>query len=202
MRAPIKRLWATESTFLLAVVAAIVLFVVFSLLIFPERKNFTPVPHDKIWDWFIAVVGTFLSFVLALAGATSHLRARRKKHLCHLLTVEFHQPFKVSSDKNQPSWTHIHPLPVEEAIKSGLFSPELTKCLLKLAQMYHEYNDLLSTLRELRTLGTTDSTTTTIKSLEPEIKEWRDRIQDCRKSIRECSEFQRLCPGEGGSKSP
>jgi hypothetical protein len=185
----------------LAVVAAVALFAAFSLWIWPKAENFAPAPDDKIWDWFIAVVGTLLSFIVALAGATLHLRSRRKKHLCHLLTVEFDEPFKVSSDKNQPSWTHIHPLPVEEAIKSGLFSPELTKCLLKLAQMYHEYNDLLSTLRELRTLGTTDSNTT-IKSLEGDIKEWRARIKICRRRIRNHGEFQSLCPGEGGSKSP
>jgi hypothetical protein len=202
MRAQIKRWWASEYTLLLAVVAAVVLFFAFSsVLIWPEPKIFAPAPNDKIWDWFIAVVGTLLSFIVALAGATSHLRARRKKHLCHLLTVEFDEPFEVGSDKNQPTWTHIHPLAVEEAVKSGLFNRDLTKYLLKLAKMYHEYNDLLSTLRERRTLGTTDSTTT-IKSLEHDITKWSKLITRCRKRIRECSEFQRLCPGEGGSNDP
>jgi hypothetical protein len=200
MIAKIQRRLASEYTLLLAVVAAVALFAVFSLLIFPNLKDFTPAPDDKIWDWLIAVVGTLLSFIVALAGATSHLRSRRKKHLCHLLTVEFDEPFKVSIDKNQPTWTHIHPLPVEEAVKSGLFNPELTKYLLKLAKMYHEYNDLLSTLREQRTLGTTHSTTT-IKSLEHDITEWKKRIKTCRERIRTRGEFQKLCPGKGGSKS-
>jgi hypothetical protein len=41
----------------------------------------------------------------------------------------------------------MHPLVLEEAVKSGLFPDELTKDMLKLAKTYHKYNDHVTALR-------------------------------------------------------
>jgi hypothetical protein len=79
--------WLLKCTLILPVLAAVILFAgFFILLVWFGTKDFPP--NDKVWDWLIAVVGTLLSFIVGLVGAAAHLRARRKTHLRHLLSVE------------------------------------------------------------------------------------------------------------------
>jgi hypothetical protein len=134
--------WLLKYTLILPVLAAVSLFAVFFiLLVWFGTKDFPP--NDKVWDWLIAVVGTLLSFIVGLVGAAAHLRARRKAHLRHLLSVELkdlRETLKGSNDNTQPTSTHIHPRVIEEAIMSGLFKPELTENMLRLLNMYQKYD--------------------------------------------------------------
>jgi len=134
--------WLLKCTLIFPVLAAVILFAgFFILLVWFGNKDFPP--NDKVWDWLIAVVGTLLSFIVGLVGAAAHLRARRKAHLRHLLSVELKdlcKTLKGSNDNTQPTSPHIHPRVIEEAIMSGLFKPELTENMLRLLKMYQKYD--------------------------------------------------------------
>jgi uncharacterized membrane protein YqjE len=100
-------------------------------------------PNDKVWDWAIGVVGTLLSFIVGLVGAAWHLRARRRAHLRRLVRVELNdlcETLKGSNNNTQHTSTYIHPLVIEEAIMSGLFTPKLSKNMLRLLKMYQKYD--------------------------------------------------------------
>ena len=129
----LKRTW-------LPVLVAATLLVGFSILLIwfgPKQP-----PNDKVWDWWIGVVGTLFSLIVGLAGAAAHLRARRKAHLRHLLRVELNNLYKTlkgSNDNTQPTSTYIHPLVIEEAVMSGLFEPKLSAKMLMLLKVYQKY---------------------------------------------------------------
>ena len=129
--------------FLAALIFLVLLFVVFSLVVFlgynDENSN------EKFWDWLIAVFGTLVSFILGLTAGFFHLnrqnaaaRRRRKDHLRNLLKVELKDSMNRSTEN---TLTYIQPLILEEAVKSGLFCTDLTTEMLKLAKTYHKYND-------------------------------------------------------------
>jgi hypothetical protein len=137
--------WLLKCTLLLPVLAAVILFAgFFILLVWFGHKDFPP--NDKVWDWLIAVVGTLLSFIVGLVGAAAHLRARRKAHLRHLLSVELKdlcETLKGSNNNTPPTSTHIQPRVIdviEEAIMSGLFKPTLTENMLGLLKMCQKYD--------------------------------------------------------------
>jgi hypothetical protein len=110
-------------------------------------------------------MGTLFSFILGLAVGALHLNRQmavtqreRKENLRDLLIVELtdtrhvlddmHKTLDVSNNNNkEPTLTYIHPLVLEEAVKSGLFAHDLTKDMLRLAKTYHKYNDHVTTLR-------------------------------------------------------
>ena len=150
--------------------------------------------YEKSWDWLIAVGGTLVSFVLGLAAGLLHLNRQvadtqknRRERLCHLLIVEFEDALRVlgANSNEKPTLTSVHPLVVEEAIKSGLFNHELTKDMLRLAKTYHRYNDHLLTLRAARERRSTDqdSRTGTDEILQEVKKKTREVLraltEDC-----------------------
>jgi hypothetical protein len=149
-----------DKRLLYALVILVLLLVAFSILVF---FAYNAKPNEKFWDWLVAVVGTVFSFGLGLTAGLYHLNRQvahsqesRKKKLCHLLIVELGENLKAleenlealrGSDSNKrPTLTSIHPLVVEEAVKSGLFDHALTENMLKLAKTYRKYNDHLPTL--------------------------------------------------------
>jgi hypothetical protein len=127
--------------------AAAALLVGFSVLLISfEAGAWGPLKHppgDKVWDWWIGVVGTLLSFIVGLVGAAWHLRARRRAHLRRLVRVELDdlcETLKGSSNNTQHTSTYIHPLVIEEAIMSGLFTKDLSEDMLRLLKMYQKYD--------------------------------------------------------------
>jgi hypothetical protein len=119
--------------------------------------------NDKLWDWTIAVVGTLVSLLLGIAAGLYHLNRQvaqsqesRRQKLCHMLIVELdrnrielEENLKApngSGSNQRCTLTSIHPLVVEEAVKSGLFNHALTEEMLGLAKTYRKYNDHLPTL--------------------------------------------------------
>jgi hypothetical protein len=148
-------------------VAAVVSLVVLIAFSFVVLRWYDPRawPNEKFWDWSISAMGTLFSFILGLAVGALHLNRQmavtqrgRKENLRDLLIVELtetlhglddmHKTLDVSNNNNrQPTLTYIHPLVLEEAVKSGLFAHELTKDMLRLTKMYHKYNDHVTTLR-------------------------------------------------------
>lgn len=142
--------------FLLISLAVAVAFSVVVLVLYqPVLELYGPdgKSYEKLWDWLIAVGGTLLSFIIGLAGGALHLQVRRKNRLRHLLKAELCETLDVGNNNTQPTLTYIHPLVVEEAVKSGLFDPKLTTDMLRLAKMYHTYNNHVTTLRAAREPG-------------------------------------------------
>jgi hypothetical protein len=147
-----KRLWVT-------IFVLLVLVCTFTLVVLvwyePSAKH-----YEKLWDWSIAVVGTIFSILLGIALGLLHLNRQvaetqesQRERLCHLLIIELEESLEalgVNDSNERLTLRSIHPLVIEEAVKSGLFDRELTNNLLRLAKTYRKYNDHLSTLRAAR----------------------------------------------------
>ncbi|MFL1906792.1 hypothetical protein [Plesiomonas shigelloides] len=115
--------------------------------------------HEKLWDWFNTLVGSTISFFLAVLGGIFLLRlqttaaeAADRKALRSLLTAEFSDLIRILSDSSRMDINlqsgmsrsvliaFIQPLATEKAALSGLL-PEL------------ESENLLHLARKLRMLN-------------------------------------------------
>ena len=159
---------ANKTLLVIVLVISVVVFLAFSFVVW---FKFWPIgePNEKFWDWLIALVGTLLSFIIGLAGGALHLQTRRKNHLRALLRQELKETLDLS---------YIHPLVVEEAVKSGLFDDDLNRDMLGLAKMYHKYNHHVTTLRTARGAKSQECIQSSIESLKKPINDCRQHIFD------------------------
>jgi hypothetical protein len=148
------------------VVAAVAAALVYSLLVrFHEPA--------KLWDWFNTLIGTSLSFGLALLGSNylfnvqaSVTREDERSDLRKLLTAELGDIRRILSDSDRmeihyhngpadrPLITFVQPLVVEKAALSGLFSQLESENLLHAARkirMYGAKRDFVLTVIAART---------------------------------------------------
>jgi hypothetical protein len=107
---------------------------------------------EKLWDWFNTLVGSFLSFFLALLGGLWLYRKqsliaseKSKSDLKLILASELSDTRRILTDPDLlpvvfPEKTYsalvtfIQPLAVEKAAQSSLFSPQDTENLLHFAR--------------------------------------------------------------------
>jgi hypothetical protein len=115
--------------------------------------------HEKLWDWYNTLVGSSISFFLAVLGGifllklqTSAAEASERKALRSLLTAEFSDLIRILSDSSRmdmrlPSGASrsvliafAQPLATEKAALSGLLAQTESENLLHLARKLRMLN--------------------------------------------------------------
>jgi hypothetical protein len=115
--------------------------------------------HEKLWDWFNTLVGSGISFFLAVLGGiyllrlqTSATEAAERKSLLSLLTAEFSDLIRILGDSSHMDIqlqsgisrsvliAFTQPLAIEKAALSGLFIEIESENLLHLARKIRMLN--------------------------------------------------------------
>lgn len=133
--------------------ATIVLAIAYSFVLYYKQP-------DKLWDWATTLVGSGLSFFLAILGGLYLFNHQNKataeasrKDLRELLCAEISDMLRILTDPDRMSLNlpemgmtkkvlvaFVQPLMVEKAAGSGLFNRQETENLLHLARKARMYN--------------------------------------------------------------